>query len=114
MTPHAPTSLPFLLTHMLELNVAHFFLYAAVALAFFMVDALRSCIFVPGGSICFCLQCSAAMTQSGNFVGIVQAAAAAAGRTVTLMRTVGPAADHVINPCYPEGAYLTGALFYVV
>ena len=58
-------------------------------------------------------QCSAAMTQSGEFVGVVQSAARAAGRTLTLLRTVGPAADHVTNPCYPDGAYLTGAFFYV-
>lgn len=61
----------------------------------------------------YILQCSAALTQSGGFVGVVQSAAAAAGRTVTLLRTVGPAADHVTNPCYPEGSYLTGAFFYV-
>lgn len=60
------------------------------------------------------VQCSAAMTQGGGFVGVVQSAAAAAGRTITLLKTVGPAADHVTNPCYPEGAYLTGAFFYVV
>lgn len=60
------------------------------------------------------LQCSAAMTQGGGFVGVVQSAAAAAGRTITLLKTVGPAADHVTNPCYPEGAYLSGAFFYVV
>lgn len=59
-------------------------------------------------------QCSAAMTQGGGFVGVVQSAAATAGRTITLLKTVGPAADHVTNPCYPEGAYLTGAFFYVV
>ncbi|CAN0563308.1 unnamed protein product [Ectocarpus sp. 12 AP-2014] len=54
------------------------------------------------------------MTQGGGFVGVVQSAAAAAGKTITLLKTVGPAADHVTNPCYPEGAYLTGAFFYVV
>ncbi|CAN0139664.1 unnamed protein product [Hapterophycus canaliculatus] len=54
------------------------------------------------------------MTQGGGFVGVVQSAAATAGRTITLLKTVGPAADHVTNPCYPEGAYLTGAFFYVV
>lgn len=54
------------------------------------------------------------MTQSGGFVGMVQSAATAAGRTVTLLRTVGPAADHVTSPCYPEGSYLMGAFFYVV
>ncbi|CAN0344389.1 unnamed protein product [Ascophyllum nodosum] len=66
----------------------------------------------PGG-ILVTFTCSAAMTQSGTFVGTVQSAAAAAGRTLTLLRTVGPAADHVTNPCYPEGVYLTGAFFYV-
>lgn len=54
------------------------------------------------------------MTQSGEFVGVVQSAAAAAGRTVMLLKTVGPAADHLTNPCYPEGSYLMGGFFYVV
>ncbi|CAM9310955.1 unnamed protein product [Scytosiphon promiscuus] len=67
----------------------------------------------PGG-ILVTFTCSAAMTQGGGFVGVVQSAAATAGRTITLLKTVGPAADHVTNPCYPEGAYLTGAFFYVV
>lgn len=52
------------------------------------------------------------MTQSGEFVGVVQSAAAMVGRTLRLLRTVGPAADHVTDPCYSEGAYLTGAFFY--
>ncbi|CAM9148063.1 unnamed protein product [Pylaiella littoralis] len=70
-------------------------------------------LIAPGG-ILVTFTCSAAMTQGGGFVGVVQSAAAAARRTITLLKTVGPAADHVTNPCYPEGAYLTGAFFYVV
>ncbi|CBJ30960.1 conserved unknown protein [Ectocarpus siliculosus] len=77
------------------------------------INAAALELVAPGG-ILLTFTCSAAMTQGGGFVGVVQSAAAAAGRTITLLKTVGPAADHVTNPCYPEGAYLTGAFFYVV
>ncbi|CAN0025168.1 unnamed protein product [Discosporangium mesarthrocarpum] len=72
--------------------------------------ALR--LVAPGGLL-MTFTCSAAMTQSGGFLTMVQSAAVTAGRTVTLMRTCGAAADHVSNLCYPEGSYLTGATLYV-
>ena len=56
--------------------------------------------------------CSAAMTQSGEFLDMIQAAAAAASRPVTVLRTLTAAPDHTLNPAYPEGAYLSGVLLH--
>ena len=54
------------------------------------------------------------MSQSdGKFVRTVQEAALDEGRVLTLLRTTGAAADHVMNPAYPESRYLTAALFVV-
>ena len=33
-----------------------------------------------------------------------------AGKRLTVLRTAGAAADHVLHPAFPEGAYLTAAL----
>jgi 23S rRNA G2069 N7-methylase RlmK/C1962 C5-methylase RlmI len=66
----------------------------------------------PGGLLLSC-SCSAAMTQSGGFVKMLQEAAQAEGRTLTVLRTTGAASDHVINPGCPEGAYLTAVLAHV-
>ena len=67
----------------------------------------------PGGLLLTCT-CSAAMSQSaGKFVRTVQEAALDEGRVLTLLRTTGAAADHMLNPSYPEGHYLTAALFVV-
>ena len=57
--------------------------------------------------------CSAAMTQSGSFVKMLHDAATAEGRTITVLRTTGPAADHVLHPCCPESSYLTAVLVHV-
>ena len=65
-----------------------------------------------GGLLLSC-SCSAAMTQSGGFVTMLQEAAANEGRTLTVLRVTGPAADHVINPACPEGSYLTAVLAHV-
>jgi hypothetical protein len=65
----------------------------------------------PGGLL-LTFSCSGAMTQSGEFVPMVQSAAIAVNRPVTLLRTLTAAADHVVNPAYPEGAYLTGAMLF--
>ena len=37
-----------------------------------------------------------------------------AGKRLTVLRTAGAAADHVLHPAFPEGAYLTAALVQVV
>ena len=44
---------------------------------------------------------------------MIRQAAAEAGRQVTLVRTYGAAADHPINPAFPEGRYLAAYLIAV-
>jgi 23S rRNA G2069 N7-methylase RlmK/C1962 C5-methylase RlmI len=53
------------------------------------------------------------MTQSGEFELVVAEAAITAGRQITVLRRAGAAADHTLNPAYPEGAYLTNVLVCV-
>jgi 23S rRNA G2069 N7-methylase RlmK/C1962 C5-methylase RlmI len=66
-----------------------------------------------GGVLVTC-SCSGAVTQEpGLLVRTVQEAAARVGRSVALLRVGGAAADHPLNPMYPEGAYLTVAFFVV-
>lgn len=77
------------------------------------INALAMRALRPGGLLLTCT-CSAAMSQSeGKFVRTVQEAALDEGRVLTLLRTTGAAADHVMNPAYPESRYLTAALFVV-
>lgn len=42
-----------------------------------------------------------------------QVAAAVAGRRITVLRTASAAADHPVDPAYPEGRYLTNVLLRV-
>ncbi|GLC36295.1 hypothetical protein PLESTF_001731500 [Pleodorina starrii] len=60
----------------------------------------------PGGLLMTC-SCSGAMTQSGEFLDMVMEAAQQVGRQPSLLRRAGAATDHVLNPAYPEGEYLT-------
>ena len=53
-------------------------------------------------------------TTPGAFLGILQEAARDAGKRLTVLRTAGAAADHVIQSAFPEGAYLTAVLVQVV
>ncbi|XP_024360632.1 uncharacterized protein [Physcomitrium patens] len=66
----------------------------------------------PGGLLMTC-SCSGAMTQSGNFLSVIQEAAMSANRRVTQLRYAGAAPDHTIDPAYPEGTYLTNVLLRV-
>lgn len=66
----------------------------------------------PGGFLMTC-SCSGAMTQSGQFLAVLQGAASMAGRKITVVRQVGAACDHPIDPSYPEGAYLMNVLLRV-
>ncbi|KAG0563483.1 hypothetical protein KC19_8G034700 [Ceratodon purpureus] len=66
----------------------------------------------PGGLLMTC-SCSGAMTQSGNFLSVIQEAALSANRRVTQLRYAGAAPDHTIDPAYPEGTYLTNVLLRV-
>ena len=66
----------------------------------------------PGGLLLTCT-CSGAMTQSGGFEKMLQDAALAEGRSLTLLRKSGAASDHTLHPAYPEGHYLTAVLAVV-
>ena len=66
----------------------------------------------PGGLLLSCT-CSGAMTQSGGFERMLQDAALAEGRSLTLLRRSGAASDHTLHPAYPEGHYLTAVLAVV-
>ena len=63
----------------------------------------------PGGMLLSC-SCSGAMTQSGEFPGLVADAAAAAGRSAALLGVSGAAQCHVRAAGYPESNYLTAVL----
>lgn len=77
-------------------------------------DALKVVSPSKGGLLMTCT-CSAAMTQKQDyFLNMVQGAALAAGRQVTLLRVSGAASCHTQSPIsWPAGSYLTAALFYV-
>ncbi|KAJ0253277.1 RlmI [Hirschfeldia incana] len=66
-----------------------------------------------GGLLMTC-SCSGAMTQSGKFLGILQSAAAMAGRKITVVREAGAASDHPLDPSYPQGHYLSNILLRVL
>ncbi|MEW5304404.1 MAG: hypothetical protein WDW36_007015 [Sanguina aurantia] len=67
----------------------------------------------PGGLLMTC-SCSGAMTQSNTFLEVLQEAAKQAGRSITVIRTAGPGPDHVLNPAYGEGSYLTNITLRVL
>ncbi|KAG5190916.1 ribosomal RNA large subunit methyltransferase I-like protein [Tribonema minus] len=75
------------------------------------INALGLQLVAPGGLL-LTFSCSAAMTHGGGFVDMVRGAALQVARPVTLLRALSAAADHVVNPAYPEGAYLTGGVFF--
>ncbi|KMS99116.1 hypothetical protein BVRB_2g047590 [Beta vulgaris subsp. vulgaris] len=77
------------------------------------LNALAMRLTKKGGILMTC-SCSGAMTQSGMFMRIIQGAAAAAGRKVTVLRQAGAACDHPIDPSYPEGAYLSNIMLRVL
>ena len=76
------------------------------------INSLAMSAVRPGGLLLSCT-CSAAMTQSGGFLPMLHEAATAAGRSLTVLRTSGPACDHTLHPCCPESNYLTAVLVQV-
>uniref|UniRef100_A0A7S0SED3 S-adenosylmethionine-dependent methyltransferase domain-containing protein n=1 Tax=Mantoniella antarctica TaxID=81844 RepID=A0A7S0SED3_9CHLO len=61
----------------------------------------------PGGLLVTC-SCSGAITQRGLLTEVVSAAAASAGRRVTMLGAPrGAGGDQPLDPFYPEGNYLT-------
>ncbi|EFJ46677.1 hypothetical protein VOLCADRAFT_81786 [Volvox carteri f. nagariensis] len=79
---------------------------ARARIKYLRLNTLAMRLVRPGGLLMTC-SCSGAMTQSNEFVGMVVEAAQQVGRQPTLLREAGAAADHVLNPAYPEGEYLT-------
>jgi 23S rRNA G2069 N7-methylase RlmK/C1962 C5-methylase RlmI len=79
-------------------------------------DALKLIDTKLGGLLMTCT-CSAAMTQQNGgqyFLNMVQQAAIAAGRHITLLKVSGAAPCHSQSPAsFPAGNYLTAAIFYV-
>mmetsp|Transcript_12067 Transcript_12067/g.36210 ORF Transcript_12067/g.36210 Transcript_12067/m.36210 type:complete len:551 (+) Transcript_12067:168-1820(+) len=67
----------------------------------------------PEGGLLMTCSCSAAMTQSNTFIPTTMGAAAAAGRTLTLLRNASASLDHPANPAYLESIYLTNLLYRV-
>eukprot|EP00929_Paragymnodinium_shiwhaense_P039626 TRINITY_DN20805_c1_g1_i2.p1 TRINITY_DN20805_c1_g1~~TRINITY_DN20805_c1_g1_i2.p1 ORF type:complete len:585 (+),score=106.88 TRINITY_DN20805_c1_g1_i2:31-1785(+) len=76
------------------------------------LNAMAMKLVGTGGLLLTCT-CSAAMTQSGRFVQMLGAAACAAKRDVTVLRTTHAAADHTVAPACQEAAYLTAVLLRV-
>jgi hypothetical protein len=68
----------------------------------------------PGGLLMTC-SCSGAVAQGpqGTFVNFVTAAARHLRRPVSVLREAGAAADHVQDPHFPQGKYLTNLLVRV-
>lgn len=79
-------------------------------------SALLFSLVKPGGLLLSCT-CSAAMTQAlppvGGFESMLFAAAKAAQRDVTVLRSAGAGSDHPVLLSYPEGRYLTATLLSV-
>lgn len=66
----------------------------------------------PGGLLMTC-SCSAAMTQSTQFVPMLVGAARKSRRLISIIRSAGASSDHVMNPSYDLGRYLTNVLVSV-
>ncbi|XP_044504852.1 ribosomal RNA large subunit methyltransferase I isoform X2 [Mangifera indica] len=76
------------------------------------LNALAMQLTKRGGLLMTC-SCSGAMTQSGIFLRILQGAASAVGRKITVIRQASAACDHPVDPSYPEGTYLSNILLRV-
>jgi 23S rRNA G2069 N7-methylase RlmK/C1962 C5-methylase RlmI len=77
------------------------------------INSLAMQLVAPQGGLLLSCTCSAAVTQSGEFMQMLQNAAQSVGRTLSVLRVSGAAGDHPISTGYPEGRYLTAVLLYV-
>jgi 23S rRNA G2069 N7-methylase RlmK/C1962 C5-methylase RlmI len=77
------------------------------------LNGLAMSLVEPGGLLMTC-SCSGAMSQSGEFLPMLQAAAKDVGRRVTVLRVAGAGPDHTEDPAYPEGYYLSNVLLRVL
>lgn len=77
------------------------------------VNALAMKAIHSSGGLLLSCSCSAAMTQSGEFVKMLQNAAKLAKRRLTILSETGAAPDHTVVAGYPEGKYLTAVLAHI-
>mmetsp|Transcript_18446 Transcript_18446/g.41026 ORF Transcript_18446/g.41026 Transcript_18446/m.41026 type:complete len:421 (+) Transcript_18446:109-1371(+) len=77
------------------------------------INSLAMSLVSKEGGLLLTCTCSAAMTQSDNFLGMLQAAARIAQREVRVVSSSGAAGDHPTLISYPEGRYLTAVLLHV-
>lgn len=80
---------------------------------YIQVNALAMKAIHPSGGLLLSCSCSAAMTQSGEFVQMLQSAAKVAKRRLTILSESGAAPDHTVVAGYPEGKYLTAVLAHI-
>eukprot|EP00252_Welwitschia_mirabilis_P020803 TRINITY_DN5179_c0_g1_i2.p1 TRINITY_DN5179_c0_g1~~TRINITY_DN5179_c0_g1_i2.p1 ORF type:complete len:431 (-),score=72.72 TRINITY_DN5179_c0_g1_i2:179-1471(-) len=80
---------------------------------YYNLNALAMRLTRKGGLLLTC-SCSAAMTQSGTFLSVLQKAASSVGKRITVLRQGGAPADHPIDPAYPENTYFTSILLRVL
>jgi 23S rRNA G2069 N7-methylase RlmK/C1962 C5-methylase RlmI len=80
---------------------------------YLQVNALAMQLVAPDGGLLLTCSCSAAMTQSGEFVKMLKDAAGIAKRRITIVNESGAAMDHTIAPGCPESKYLTAVLLFV-
>ncbi|KAK9838593.1 hypothetical protein WJX84_002574 [Apatococcus fuscideae] len=76
------------------------------------LNTLAMKLVAPGGLLMTC-SCSGAVAQSNTFLPMLQEAATAAGRRITVLRMAGASPDHTLDPNCPEGSYLTNVLLAV-
>lgn len=70
------------------------------------LNAAAMQLVAPGGVLMTC-SCSSAMTQSGDFTKMLVAASRKARRSMTIIRDAGASTDHVLNPSFAQGVYMT-------
>lgn len=70
------------------------------------LNAAAMQLVAPGGVLMTC-SCSSAMTQSGDFTKMLVVASRKARRSMTIIREASAATDHVLNPSFGQGLYLT-------
>lgn len=70
------------------------------------LNAAAMQLVAPGGILMTC-SCSSAMTQSGEFMKMLVTASRKARRSITVIRDAAAATDHVLNPSFAQGLYLT-------
>jgi 23S rRNA G2069 N7-methylase RlmK/C1962 C5-methylase RlmI len=76
------------------------------------LNAAAMQLVTPGGVLMTC-SCSSAMTLSGEFTKMLVTASRKARRSITIVRDAGASIDHVLNPSFTQGRYLTNVTVIV-